>query len=124
MVHSVGIRHSVPKLFLKPIFWTIFRIYLERYGSIWNGLKFYRQKFHSKQNYLVFLSYLALSLPNFVVIHVRSSPAFFYEANKYRNMFYRHISEGGWPFSTSARKCRSLQLPVYKIHFLLEQHNV
>lgn len=25
-----------------------------------------------------------------------------YETNEYRNQFYRHISEGGWPFSTSA----------------------
>ncbi|CAJ1958394.1 unnamed protein product [Cylindrotheca closterium] len=32
----------------------------------------------------------------------QSSPAYKYEANEYRNMYYRHISEGGWPFSTSA----------------------
>ena len=32
----------------------------------------------------------------------RSSPAYKYESNEYRNKFYRHISEGGWPFSTSA----------------------
>jgi cycloartenol synthase len=32
----------------------------------------------------------------------RSSPAYTYESNNYRNKFYRHISEGGWPFSTSA----------------------
>lgn len=32
----------------------------------------------------------------------QASPAYQYEANHYRNQFYRHISEGGWPFSTSA----------------------
>ena len=32
----------------------------------------------------------------------RASPAYQYESNEYRNKFYRHISEGGWPFSTSA----------------------
>jgi len=32
----------------------------------------------------------------------RVSPAYEYESNKYRNKFYRHVSEGGWPFSTSA----------------------
>ena len=32
----------------------------------------------------------------------QSSPAYKYETNEYRNKFYRHISEGGWPFSTSA----------------------
>jgi squalene cyclase len=32
----------------------------------------------------------------------RSSPAYKYETNEYRSKFYRHISEGGWPFSTSA----------------------
>lgn len=30
------------------------------------------------------------------------SPAYQYESNEYRLKFYRHISEGGWPFSTSA----------------------
>ena len=28
--------------------------------------------------------------------------AFKYESAKYRRQFYRHVSEGGWPFSTSA----------------------
>lgn len=32
----------------------------------------------------------------------QSSPAYQYESNQYRLKFYRHISEGGWPFSTSA----------------------
>ena len=32
----------------------------------------------------------------------RSSPAYKYESNEYRAKFYRHVSEGGWPFSTSA----------------------
>lgn len=32
----------------------------------------------------------------------KSSPAYKYESNEYRNKFYRHVSEGGWPFSTSA----------------------
>jgi hypothetical protein len=32
----------------------------------------------------------------------RSSPAYQYESNEHREKFYRHISEGGWPFSTSA----------------------
>eukprot|EP00538_Stauroneis_constricta_P000240 CAMPEP_0119550102 /NCGR_PEP_ID=MMETSP1352-20130426/3698_1 /TAXON_ID=265584 /ORGANISM="Stauroneis constricta, Strain CCMP1120" /LENGTH=1022 /DNA_ID=CAMNT_0007595859 /DNA_START=59 /DNA_END=3127 /DNA_ORIENTATION=+ len=32
----------------------------------------------------------------------QASPAYEYEAGTYRNKFYRHISEGGWPFSTSA----------------------
>jgi hypothetical protein len=32
----------------------------------------------------------------------RASPAYQYEANEYRAKFYRHVSEGGWPFSTSA----------------------
>ncbi|KAG7348086.1 S-2,3-epoxysqualene cyclase [Nitzschia inconspicua] len=32
----------------------------------------------------------------------QSSPAYQFEANEYRLKFYRHISEGGWPFSTSA----------------------
>jgi squalene/oxidosqualene cyclase-like protein len=32
----------------------------------------------------------------------QASPAFKYEAALYRRKFYRHISEGGWPFSTSA----------------------
>lgn len=31
-----------------------------------------------------------------------ASPAYRYESNEYRQKFYRHISEGGWPFSTSA----------------------
>ena len=34
--------------------------------------------------------------------HYRASPAYQFESNEYRNKFYRHISEGGWPFSTSA----------------------
>jgi cycloartenol synthase len=32
----------------------------------------------------------------------KASPAYQFESNHYRNKFYRHISEGGWPFSTSA----------------------
>jgi squalene cyclase len=32
----------------------------------------------------------------------QSSPAYQFESNDYRLKFYRHISEGGWPFSTSA----------------------
>uniref|UniRef100_A0A448YVA5 Terpene cyclase/mutase family member n=1 Tax=Pseudo-nitzschia multistriata TaxID=183589 RepID=A0A448YVA5_9STRA len=32
----------------------------------------------------------------------QSSPAYEFETCENRNKFYRHISEGGWPFSTSA----------------------
>ncbi len=32
----------------------------------------------------------------------RSSPAYEYESSANRDKFYRHVSEGGWPFSTSA----------------------
>eukprot|EP00429_Kryptoperidinium_foliaceum_P000631 CAMPEP_0176013960 /NCGR_PEP_ID=MMETSP0120_2-20121206/6575_1 /TAXON_ID=160619 /ORGANISM="Kryptoperidinium foliaceum, Strain CCMP 1326" /LENGTH=900 /DNA_ID=CAMNT_0017346883 /DNA_START=17 /DNA_END=2715 /DNA_ORIENTATION=+ len=32
----------------------------------------------------------------------QASPAFEFEGNEYRQQFYRHISQGGWPFSTSA----------------------
>eukprot|EP00934_Nitzschia_sp_Nitz4_P009040 Nitzschia sp. Nitz4//scaffold140_size61219//7444//10392//NITZ4_006431-RA/size61219-processed-gene-0.1-mRNA-1//1//CDS//3329536200//9030//frame0 len=32
----------------------------------------------------------------------QASPAYKYESNEYRYTFYRHISEGGWPFSSSA----------------------
>jgi squalene/oxidosqualene cyclase-like protein len=32
----------------------------------------------------------------------QASPAYQFESNEYRLRFYRHISEGGWPFSTSA----------------------
>jgi len=32
----------------------------------------------------------------------QSSPAYGFETNDNRHKFYRHISEGGWPFSTSA----------------------
>lgn len=32
----------------------------------------------------------------------RSSPAHRYESCDYRDKFYRHVSKGGWPFSTSA----------------------
>jgi len=32
----------------------------------------------------------------------RSSPAFKYESCDNRDKFYRHVSKGGWPFSTSA----------------------
>ena len=32
----------------------------------------------------------------------QASPAYQFESNEYRLKFYRHISEGGWPFSTSA----------------------
>jgi len=32
----------------------------------------------------------------------KSSPAYTFESNDNRYKFYRHISEGGWPFSTSA----------------------
>jgi len=32
----------------------------------------------------------------------KSSPAYSFESNDKRYEFYRHISEGGWPFSTSA----------------------
>ena len=32
----------------------------------------------------------------------KSSPAYGFETNDNRFKFYRHISEGGWPFSTSA----------------------
>jgi len=32
----------------------------------------------------------------------QSSPAYGFESNNNREKFYRHISEGGWPFSTSA----------------------
>ena len=32
----------------------------------------------------------------------RSSPAFNYESCDNRDKFYRHVSKGGWPFSTSA----------------------
>lgn len=32
----------------------------------------------------------------------RSSAAFQYESNANREKYYRHVSEGGWPFSTSA----------------------
>lgn len=31
-----------------------------------------------------------------------SSPAFEYESAKFRDRYYRHVSRGGWPFSTSA----------------------
>lgn len=32
----------------------------------------------------------------------RSTPAFEYETAENRRKYYRHVSEGGWPFSTSA----------------------
>ena len=32
----------------------------------------------------------------------QATPAYKYESAKYRRQYYRHISEGGWPFSTSA----------------------
>lgn len=32
----------------------------------------------------------------------KASPAYKYESTPYRLQYYRHISEGGWPFSTSA----------------------
>jgi squalene/oxidosqualene cyclase-like protein len=32
----------------------------------------------------------------------QATPAYRFESNEYRLQFYRHISEGGWPFSTSA----------------------
>lgn len=32
----------------------------------------------------------------------RNSPALKYETAKFRKQYYRHVSEGGWPFSTSA----------------------
>ena len=32
----------------------------------------------------------------------RASPAFGYEDAAMRAKFYRHVSEGGWPFSTAA----------------------
>ena len=32
----------------------------------------------------------------------RSSPAFAYEAPAERRKYYRHVSEGGWPFSSAA----------------------
>jgi len=32
----------------------------------------------------------------------RSSPAFLFESPLNRDRFYRHVSAGGWPFSTSA----------------------
>lgn len=33
---------------------------------------------------------------------IRSSPAYQYESCENRDKFYRHVSKGGWPFSTSA----------------------
>jgi squalene cyclase len=30
------------------------------------------------------------------------SPAFTYESPAMRQRYYRHVSEGGWPFSTAA----------------------
>lgn len=53
-------------------------------------------------------------------VRIRSSPAYKYESNKYRNMYYRHISEGGWPFSTSARKSTILNLRMWIKGFLYE----
>lgn len=35
-------------------------------------------------------------------IIIRSSPAYLYESCDNRDKFYRHVSKGGWPFSTSA----------------------
>lgn len=35
-------------------------------------------------------------------VFLRASPAYKYEAAEYRKDCYRHVSEGGWPFSTSA----------------------
>ena len=35
-------------------------------------------------------------------MNFRSSPAFEYESTCYREKYYRHVSKGGWPFSTSA----------------------
>ena len=32
----------------------------------------------------------------------QGSPAYQYESPECRKRFYRHVSEGGWPFSTSA----------------------
>jgi squalene/oxidosqualene cyclase-like protein len=32
----------------------------------------------------------------------RASPSFKYESAAFRKQFYRHVSQGGWPFSTSA----------------------
>eukprot|EP00656_Telonema_subtile_P058648 TRINITY_DN9994_c0_g2_i3.p1 TRINITY_DN9994_c0_g2~~TRINITY_DN9994_c0_g2_i3.p1 ORF type:complete len:704 (-),score=190.97 TRINITY_DN9994_c0_g2_i3:164-2275(-) len=32
----------------------------------------------------------------------QNSPACFYEQHEQRQLFYRHVSKGGWPFSTSA----------------------
>jgi squalene cyclase len=37
-----------------------------------------------------------------ITISSRSSPAFEFESNVNRDKYYRHVSEGGWPFSTSA----------------------
>lgn len=32
----------------------------------------------------------------------RASPAYLFESPRNRDRFYRHVSQGGWPFSTSA----------------------
>jgi squalene cyclase len=39
---------------------------------------------------------------SFFTFDNRSSPAYQYEASPFRNKYYRHVSEGGWPFSTAA----------------------
>ena len=36
------------------------------------------------------------------IVPSRESPAYQFETAKFRQQYYRHVSEGGWPFSTSA----------------------
>lgn len=45
--------------------------------------------------YLLINTFLQLST------HNRATPAYEYESARNRKKYFRHISEGGWPFSTS-----------------------
>ena len=83
-----------------------FPMYLERSGAISSEPKFCRPKYRSTFQQNAIRSHkhckeLTRPLLSLFTL-LRASPAYEYESNQYRDKYYRHISEGGWPFSTSA----------------------
>lgn len=105
---SVGTRPLLFKPFTNAVCSTSFQKCPGAFGRIWNVARFFRPKSLSKYTLMkvdntsqAMNAYCSYTFTSSCVTD-RSSPAYDYESLANRDKYYRHVSEGGWPFSTSA----------------------
>ncbi len=97
------------KLISQNVFDWFIDLFLWRFGPILNVLKFFLHTHLSKSPQTKLYprisstwNFASLITVSFSHCNHRSSPAHQFESCDYRDKFYRHVSKGGWPFSTSA----------------------